>query len=437
MFEGIRLKAAWVIPVDRPPIENGLLEVVEGIITAVRIAERHDVATDLGNVAILPGLVNTHTHLEFSLLEQPFEPALPFTDWIRSLVAYRRREFMESTTVQSDALNAGANESELSGTTLLGEIATAGWSETSLPTTAPRVIAFRELIGLQPETVAEQLELAEEWLRRSSVGLSPHAPYSVAPALLARSVELAKRFGAPVAMHLAETREELEFLAEGRGPFVEMLKSFGAWPEGGLPIGRRPLDILRVLADAPRALVVHGNYLADDEIEFIAARPQMSVVYCPRTHEFFGHEPHPWRQLLAKGANVALGTDGRGSNPDLSLWNELVFLRERFPDVAPSTLLELGTLAGARALGCEQDCGTITVGKRADLIAVSLNDAVPSLDPLECLFTKANPTGLAPVGVGVVQEAVGGATSASTGSPRPISRISSRALLRRTMPGRS
>ena len=432
MFEGIRLKAAWVIPVDRPPIENGLIEVEDGIITAIRPALPHEAATDLGDVAILPGLVNTHAHLEFSLVEQPFEPALPFTDWIRSLVAYRRREFT-TESAQSNAINTGANEAASTGTTLLGEIATAGWTDTSLPTTAPRVLAFRELIGLRTETVAEQLELAEAWLRREvtvTCGLSPHAPYSVAPELLARSVELAKRFDAPVAMHLAETRDELEFLAEGRGRFVEMLKSFGAWPEDGLPIGRRPLDILRVLSDAPRALVIHGNYLADDEIEFIAARPQMSVVYCPRTHEFFGHEPHPWRQLLARGANVALGTDGRGSNPDLSLWNELVFLRERFPDVAPSTLLELGTLAGARALGCEQDCGTITVGKRTDLIAVSLNDAVPNRDPFECLFTKANPAGH-------FQEAVGGATSASTGSPSPIRRISSRALLRRTMPGRS
>ncbi len=385
-----RLKANWIVPVDRLPIENGLIEIVDGFITTVRATEPYEVATDLGDVAILPGLVNAHTHLEFSLVEQPFQPALPFTGWIRSLVAYRRQEFTPTSTVQRDALSAGVTEAELSGTTLLGEIATLGWGEDALPTHCPSIIAFRELIGLRPESVELQLELAEEWLargghsKRVTYGLSPHAPYSVFPELLQRSVELATRFDAPVAMHLAETREELEFLSDGRGPFVEMLMSFGAWPEGGLPTGRRPLDILRVLADAPRALVVHGNYLADDEIEFIAARPQMSVVFCPRTHEFFRHEPHPWRKLLAHGANVALGTDGRGSNPDLSLWKELVFLRERFPDVAPSTLLELGTLAGARALGCEHDCGTITPGKRADLIAVSLRG---NGDPLEEVLT--------------------------------------------------
>lgn len=386
-----RLKAKWILPVDRPPIENGLIEIVDGVITAVRAAEPHEAATDQGDVAILPGLVNAHTHLEFSLVEQPFQPALPFTDWIRSLVAYRRREFTPTSTTQWLALSVGATEAHESGTALLGEIATSGWGEVAMPTHRPGMVAFRELIGLRPEAIELQIELAKEWLARHGqseriiYGLSPHAPYSVAPELLRWSVELAKQFDAPVAMHLAETRSELKFLAHGRGEFVEMLKSFGALPESGLPTGRRPRDILRVLADAPRALVVHGNYLADDEIEFIAVRPQMSVVYCPRTHEFFGHEPHPWQRLLARGANVALGTDGRGSNPDLSLWKELVFLRERFPDVAPSQLLELGTLAGARALGCEHDCGTITPGKRADLVVVTLECGT---DPLETLLTS-------------------------------------------------
>ncbi len=394
MSSPIQFKARWVIPVDRPPIENGVVEIHDGRITAVRSAQPHEACHDLGDVTLLPGLVNAHAHLEFSLVQKPFQPARPFTDWIRSLVAYRRREFIPTSTVQSNAVNLGAIEAAETGTTLLGEIATSGWGEAALPTGSPRIFAFRELIGLRPEAVELQMELAEEWLRRKSehvtYALSPHAPYSVSPELLRRSVELARRVDAPVAMHLAETREELEFLAHGRGEFVEMLKSFGAWPEKGLPLGRRPLDILQTLADAPRALVVHGNYLADDEIDFIAARPQMSVVYCPRTHEFFGHEPHPWRLLLTRGANVALGTDGRGSNPDLSLWNELVFLRERFPDVAPSTLLELGTLAGARALGLDRECGSLTLGKRADLVAVSLSSAAIHRNPLEELFAVRN-----------------------------------------------
>ncbi len=404
-----RLRARWVLPVDRPPIENGLVEIVDGGITDVRAANAHDAADDLGDVAILPGLVNAHVHLEFSQLEQPLTPARPFVDWIRSLVVYRRQTFGGDPAAKSAALHAGWREAARAGTTLLGEIVTDDWSADAFIGPGPRVVAFRELIGRWPEQIAAQTQIAEEHLalfpllqssfpprptrtpgggHRTLAGLSPHAPYSVAPELLRQAVELAKQRDAPVAMHVAETRDELELLAAGRGDLVEMLRGFAAWRDGWLATGLRPLDFLRMLAKAPRALVVHGNYLADDEIAFLATQPHLSVVYCPRTHAFFDHEPHPWRRLLAKGINVTLGTDGRGSNPDLSLWNELLFLRGRFSDVAPATLLNLGTLAGARALGLDRECGSLTPGKRADIAVVALPVGATSIDPLEALFAS-------------------------------------------------
>ena len=387
-----RLKARWVFPVDRPPIENGVVEIANGLIADVRPARPQEVVEDLGDVAILPGLVNAHAHLEFSRVAKPFEPSLPFTSWIRSLMAYRRETFGADSALKVAAVEAGWREAAASGTTLVGEIATDGWSASACVGTGPRVVAFRELIGLRAATISRQADIAEEWLAsltdhsNIAAALSPHAPYSVSPTLLTRAVSLAKQHGVPVAMHLAETRAELEFLATGQGELADMLCSFGALPDEGLPTGLRPLDILRALADAPRALIVHGNYLADDEIEFLAARSHLSVVYCPRTHEFFGHEPHPWRRMLARGVHVALGTDGRGSNPDLSLWNELTFLHSRFTDVAPQRLLEMGTLVGARALGFEKDCGSLTPGKRADLVVVSLATQAPATDPHELLF---------------------------------------------------
>lgn len=387
-----RMKARWVFPVERPPIENGIVEIANGIITDVRRAKPQEVAEDLGDVAILPGLVNAHTHLEFSHVTQPFEPSLPFTSWIRSLMAYRREAFENDAAAKSAAIGAGWREAADAGTTLLGEIATDGWSldatATYLPASGPRVVAFRELIGLRPESQSPQVEIAEQWLASMNnfAALSPHAPYSVALPLLAALVAISKERHVPVAMHLAETRAELEFLATGQGEFADMLRAFGAMPSNGLPTGLRPFDYLRALAQSPRALIVHGNYLAEDEIEFLAARPHMNVVYCPRTHEYFRHEPHPWRRMLDRGVNVAIGTDGRGSNPDLSVWNELVFLRNRFADVSPKTLLEMGTISGARALGFADDCGTLTPGKRADLVAVPVEGLVAESDPHELLF---------------------------------------------------
>lgn len=384
------VKSRWVFPVDRPPIENGLVQVVDGMISDVRAARPADVADDLGDVAILPGLVNVHAHLEFSLIEQPLQPARPFPDWIRSLMAYRQQTFGADSAAKLAAFQAGWCESAASGTMLLGEIATESWSASGFAGMGPRVVPFRELIGLQPETIARQMDVAEAFLNgrigNPTDGLSPHAPYSVAPELLRRVVDLARRHTVPLAMHVAETSAELELLSSGTGELVEMLREFGAWPDEGLPTGRRPLDVLRVLADAPRALIVHGNYLSDDEQSFLASRPNLTVVYCPRTHAFFDHEPHPWRRLMAQGANVALGTDGRGSNPDLSLWQELVFLRGQFADVSPRTLLELGTLAGARALGLDHDCGSLTPGKRADLAVASVAGMTATTDPHELLF---------------------------------------------------
>ncbi len=384
------MKARWVFPVDRPPIENGLVEVVDGMITGVRTARHSDVAEDLGDVALLPGLVNVHAHLEFSLIEQPLQPAPPFPEWIRSLMAYRRQTFGADPAAKFGAFQAGWCESAALGTTLLGEIATEGWSASGFVGAGPRVVPFRELIGLRPETFARQMDVAEAFLNGQvgtpNYGLSPHAPYTVAPELLRRVVELARQCAAPLAMHVAETPAELELLSSGTGELVEMLREFGVWPVEGLPTGRRPMDMLRVLADAPRALIVHGNYLSDDEQSFLASQQHLTVVYCPRTHTYFGHEPHPWRRLLAQGANVALGTDGRGSNPDLSLWQELVFLRERFADVSPRTLLELGTLAGARALDLDLECGTLTPGKRADCAVVSLAGVAAATDPHDLLF---------------------------------------------------
>jgi cytosine/adenosine deaminase-related metal-dependent hydrolase len=278
----------------------------------------------------------------------------------------------------------------------VGEIATADCRDGFVTNDGPRVVAFRELIARFPDQFDAQLDVArrhlEQWrdTRRHDViaGLSPHAPYSVHPDLLRRLVDLACEFRAPVATHVAETRDELELLEHGTGHLWRMLEDFGVWREDLMPVGARPLDSLRELARLPGGLVVHGNYRADEELDFIAKRPHLSVVYCPRTHHYFGHAEHPWRSLLERGASLALGTDSRASNPDLSLWNELQFLRTHNPDVSCRTLLELGTIHGARALGLDDETGSLTVGKSADLAVVSLSSGRAS-DPFELVLGGA------------------------------------------------
>jgi len=391
----VALRARWVFPVTRPPIDGGLVTVGGGRILAVGQNTSGQPPRDLGDVALLPGLVNAHTHLEFSQLQQPLgQPGMGFADWIRCVIEWRRQA---PSGGQHSAIIAGLAESRAAGVAAVGEIAAGDWPSALPPPLAEvSAVVFRELLGLSAERVTPLCELAEQHVGRMPsgpasglphvAGLSPHAPYTVHPELLGRVCELSAVRRVPVAMHLAETREELELLQSQGGPLIELLASLGAWHPEILPRGQRPLDYLRVLAGAHRALVVHGNYLADDEIEFLAGnREQMSAVYCPRTHAYFRHEPYPLAKMLAAGVRVAVGADSRASNPDLNLWAELQHIAERYPDIAPGTILRIGTLSGAEAFGLDRELGSIEVGKSACLAMAQLPPG--GGPPLETLFS--------------------------------------------------
>jgi aminodeoxyfutalosine deaminase len=204
-------------------------------------------------------------------------------------------------------------------------------------------------------------------------------------------VSLCAERHAPLAMHLAESREELDWLRTGGGPFAEFLGRLeGFDPSAFLP-GRRPLDYLRLLAKAPRTLVIHGNYLDDEEIALLGARAaRMTVVYCPRTHDWFAHDEYPLEKMLAAGVAVALGTDGRGSSPDLSLLAEMRFAARRHPAVGLDRILQMGTIVGARFLGWELHVGSLEPGKQADLAIVALPDR-DAADPHELILKSEGP----------------------------------------------
>lgn len=390
-----KLTARWVFPVCRPPIENGLIEISDGRIAGVgpRGASIDSDTIDLGNAAILPGLINCHAHLEFSDLAQPIEPPQPFAQWIGSLMAYRRAR----TQSLSELIRDGLTEVAETGTTVVGEIATGDWSASLLGENAPHVVAFRECLAPVPERVAAQVEIARRHLaecaaaRASGVAvtgaLSPHAPYTVLPELFEQLVALAAQHRAPLCLHLAETRAELELMRDGTGELRDMLDRFGVWRADLHPRGRRPLDFLQQMSGLDHALIAHGNYLAAEERAFLVRQPNIATVYCPRTHRFFGHAAHPWLDLIAGGASVALGTDGRSSNPDYSLWSEVRCLDELTHGSQRPMLLELATIRGARALGLDETTGDLTLGKSADLCVIELPDEAGS-DPWPALFHR-------------------------------------------------
>jgi len=368
------LGARYVFPVTGDPVADARVVVDEGRIVAVGHVAECGTLEDLGNVALLPGLINTHTHLELSGIARPLgEPGVALTDWFRQLMAAR------ATYDATDAVRRGLAESARRGVAALGEIAQAGWSAEPFRASDVQTTVFLELIGPTRARRDAALELAHKHLEAWRpgcgwrAGLSPHAPYTVRRDLLDAVVRLASVHGVPLAFHLAESREELELLRTGTGPLRAMLDERGAWEPGALPPGSRPLDYLHALAAAPRSLVIHGNYLDQEEIAFLGRNAEhMAVVYCPRTHAWFGHAAYPLAQLLNAGALVALGTDSRASAPDLSLLEELREAAWRHPTVPAEHLVRMATLNGARALGLEAEWGTLEPGKRARFTVVPL-----------------------------------------------------------------
>jgi len=189
-------------------------------------------------------------------------------------------------------------------------------------------------------------------------------------------------------MHLAESREELQLLRDGDGPFRRLLEEMDSWREG-LFGGLRPLDYLRKLSAAHRSLVIHGNYLDAEEMAYIGTNAdRMSVVYCPRTHEHFAHAAYPLEQMLARGIRVCLGTDSRASTPDLSVLSEMRTVARLHPAIPGPILLELCTANPAAALGLIDSTGTLTPGKQADLTVVPLPNTSAS-DPHELLLNSS------------------------------------------------
>ena len=404
-FASQSLASRFLFPVNGSVIERGIITMQGGKIAAIERETPNAHAHDLGNVAILPGLINAHTHLEFSALATPLgEPGMPLPEWIGQVVAWRRSVANDTATPASptNAVQQGLYESLRHGVTALGEICTTNWEEPAFPESPACCTLFREQIGLSPGRCRDSLNSAKQWLAKFAKrcsqqsqaqtigqrypGLSPHAPYTVDIHFLESLCDLAGKSDSPVAMHLAESPEELDFLTTGKGAFAKMLERLGACEPGSPHPERSPYDYLLRLVKTPRLLVIHGNYLNHRELNLIAQhRDHASIIYCPRTHAFFQHTSYPWASVLERGIPLALGTDSRASNPDLNLLAEMRFLLGQTSSPSPQQVLQIGTSNGAQALGRHHEMGVLQPGMLANLIVVRLPDR-PARDPHELLF---------------------------------------------------
>jgi cytosine/adenosine deaminase-related metal-dependent hydrolase len=407
MSPPVVLRARYVFPVVAPPIAAGYVSVREGRIVSAGNRRPEGPIEDLGNVAILPGLINAHTHLEFSDLSVPFgRHGIDFVAWLRRVVEHRRAKAVaddgpEQASIgrRSAAVTQGMAECLQQGTTHVGDIVPPDASSRTWDVDAGHaagMTAFQELLGLSAEKLDPLMDLAHAhldsavWQRPGfRPGFSPHAPYTVSCELVARVASLAAQTRTPVAMHLAESVEEIELLASHSGTLVELLSEWDAWDPTAVPRGIRPLEYLRQLARAEKALIVHGNFLDAEEMEFLAShRGSMSLVYCPRTPDHYDHGEYDLSARLDAGVDVCLGTDSRASNPNLNLLAEMRFVANHQAGVSPTQILEMATLAAAGALGIHGEAGALEVTKRADLAILQLPEHDAD-DPHELLFDAA------------------------------------------------
>ena len=396
------LRSRWIAPMDGPLLCDAAVAFSRGRILQVGSATKvisdfsGAVIEDLGDTLLLPGLINSHVHLELSAMSRGQPPA-SFSSWLLGLIPAAPSDPAALQESVSRGVAIGVAQCQKFGVCTVGDISRqCGITRRLLMNGPLRVVSFGEV-----QAMAQRRALLEERIAAAvdeqyqtehlRVAISPHAPYSIEAAGFRQCLEIARRRGLSLATHLAESSSEAEFLAGHRGEFRGLWDALGAWDDAVPRFAGGPIRFAADLGllDFP-ALLAHVNYCDDEEMKLLAAG-RASVVYCPRTHEFFGHPPHRLRDMLAAGVNVAVGTDSCASSPDLNLVDDLRRVHSQFPGMTPPEIWQLATTRAARALRLEEQIGTLSPGKSADFVAFP----VASLDVLrEVLEAPRLPSGV-------------------------------------------
>ena len=371
------VRARTVVTMDGAPIENGAVAISGNRIIDLGSfdeVERRNSGeiVDLGEQALLPGLINAHCHLDYTCLRGKIPPQKSFADWIRAINAEKAKlsgaDYLSSIT-------EGFAEAKRFGTTTVANL--TAFPELISQIHSPiRTWWFAELIDVRsPEQANEIVDLAIEALKPAeNWGLAPHALFTASADLYRCCEEIARRENVLLTTHLAESREETSMFQEASGPLYEFMKSIGR-PRSDC--GR--MTPLAAFIGVDRALptewiVAHLNELAESDFDLLeTAERKFHVVHSPRSHHYFAHNRFPFERLRALKFNVCLATDSLASNQSLSLFAEMRTFQRNEPGLSPDKIFEMVTVNPALALDQSRHGGTlgrIRPGFQADLISI-------------------------------------------------------------------
>jgi cytosine/adenosine deaminase-related metal-dependent hydrolase len=367
------------------PIHDGAVAVSGSTIADVgRFDEvrqrRSGEVLDLGDQVLMPGLINGHCHLDYTMLRGTIPPQRSFSDWIQAINAAKAK-LTEQDYI--DSIHAGFAEARSFGTTTILNLIALPKLVAAIKEPPIRTWWFGELIDVRDPGGAERIaDEAAEFLKPAGRwGLAPHAPFTGSPRLYARCEEIAHRENVPLSTHLAESRGEMEMFRDASGAAFDFLKEIGRPMDD---CGREtPLSLfLRTRIIDQRWIVAHVNELDAGDFDLLSTAPKFHIAHCPRSHTFLGHAPFALERLRSLGFNICLGTDSLASNSSLSMFAEMRELLRKEPGLSPREALEMATINGAAAIGQRNSLGCIRAGAQADLIALPLrrpNDVFESI----------------------------------------------------------
>ncbi len=357
---------------------NGAIVIRKGIIRAVgplrgimkQFSDRNIV--HLENALLMPGLVNTHTHIELPNLLDTIKNNT-FPDWVLNLIAAKKKM---DRHVYKIAAQVNIDTLIQTGTTTVGEICTHGISPALLKKNGLRAIVYYEKINMasdgkdrKPKNLLPP--------RRDTVlvraGLSPHSPYTVSETVLCKIRKASQKRNIPLAMHIGESKDEVRLL-QRKSSGLEKLYQFAGWEIDWAPTGSSPFEYLdRIGFLSPSLMAVHAVQVTDKDIGLMQKR-KVSVSHCPRSNKETGVGIMPLKLFLDAGIAVGLGTDSLASSPSLNMWDEMRYAHRihRHEGLSPKDIVLLGTSGGARAMGMDDKVGSLVPGMKADVIAVAL-----------------------------------------------------------------